>query len=265
MAGKSLAILGAGTFGLSTALAWRRVHPSAVVSLIDVKASPLGLNQPNPNNIIPASEDVGKIIRAAYVSPEYAELAREALEIWRSESPYKEYFHQSGWVVANELKEEYLSITEGKPIRRERFEEAFPGSNLDDGFVISEDAGPGWVEASRCLEAVLRKALDQGVEYFSGEAVSLVWSGSRCTGIKMKDGKEINADNVILATGPWTPSFLKKCGVSASIPCEVAGVTALGVELDKAEYETYKDMPVLAVPGTGDVSVTVTVLRKRES
>ena len=258
----SLAILGAGTFGLSTALAWRKTHPSARISLIDVKPSPLARTEVNANNIIPASEDVGKIIRAAYASPEYAQLASDALEIWHSESPYRDYFHQSGGVVANELTEEEISITEGNPIGRERYEEVFPASSLDDGYVITEDTKPGWVEASRCLEAVLRVAMDQGIEYISGEAVGLLWQESRCTGIKMRDGKEISAENVVLAMGPWTPGFLQKCGIAASIPCEVAGVTAVSVKLDENEYRIYKDMPILAVPGTGDVSFGIVIVQE---
>lgn len=139
----------------------------------------------------------------------------------------------------------------GKKIGRERVAEVFPGSNLEDGYVILEDAEPGWVEASRCLEAVLQMALSQGIEYRAGEAVGLWWQGFRCTGVEMRDGEDIRAENVLLATGPWTPTFLRRCGITASIPCEVAGVTAVGIQLDEDEYRRYKDMPILLVTGAG--------------
>jgi sarcosine oxidase / L-pipecolate oxidase len=257
---KSLAIIGSGTFGLSTALAWRKEYPAARISLIDVKAPlhphPPSLSQApspsNPDQIIPASEDVAKIIRAAYTSPAYVRLARDALHAWRTKAPYADFFHASGWVVADALSGgRNMASTGGEEIGRERFAEAFPGSTLEDGYVISEDAEPGWVEASRCLEVVLQVALSQGIEYRTGEAVGLWWQGSRCTGVEMRDGEDVRAENVLLAMGPWTPSFLRKCGIPASIPCEVAGVTAVGVQLDEDEYRRYRDMPILIVTGAG--------------
>lgn len=243
---QSLAIIGAGTFGLSTAHAWRKKHPAARIHLIDVKTL-----HTNPGQIVPASEDICKIIRAAYADDAYARLAGEAVGIWRTEEPYAEFFHACGWVVANALGGE-ICITEGKVIDRKRFEEVYPGSNLDDEYVISEDAESGWAEASRCLEAVLQMAVKQGIVYRVGEAVGLSWQGSRCTGVKLRDGEEISAGNVVLATGPWTLDFLHQCGITASFPCKVAGVTPLGIKLDEEEYERYKDMPTLAVPGVGE-------------
>jgi sarcosine oxidase/L-pipecolate oxidase len=246
---QSLAIIGSGTFGLSTALAWRKTHPSAPITLIDTK--PLPNTPTSPTQILPASEDIGKIIRAAYASPIYASLGREALAIWRTEKPYKDFFHASGWITANALAGG-ISISEGGRIGRGRFDEAFPDSRLEERYVISEDDDPGWVEASRCLEAVRKMALDQGVEYYSGEAVELLWDGKRCTGVKMRDGREIRAENVLMATGAWTPGFLRRCGVVADIQCEIAGVTTVGVELDEEQYGKYRDMPILAVPGEGE-------------
>lgn len=247
---QSLAIIGAGTFGLSTALAWRKAHASARITLIDIKP----LHDPSPDQIIPASEDVGKIIRAAYASPVYASLGREALAIWRSQKPYVDFFHGGGWITANALAEG-ISISEGTRIGNARFEEAFPGSRLEERYVISEDTDPGWVEASRCLEAVRQVAVSQGVEYDTGEAVELLWEGEKCTGVKMRDEREIRAENILLATGAWTPSFLSQCGVTANITCEVAGVTTVGIKLDEDQYRTYKDMPILAVPGEGECSL----------
>jgi glycine/D-amino acid oxidase-like deaminating enzyme len=116
--------------------------------------------------------------------------------------------------------------------------------------------------ASKCLEAVLQVAMDQGIEYVSGEAVGLLWQETRCTGVKMRDGKEISAENVVLAMGPWTPGFLQKCGVAASIPCKVIGIIAISMKLDENEYRIYKYMPILAVPGIGNVSFGIIIIPK---
>jgi glycine/D-amino acid oxidase-like deaminating enzyme len=246
MADKSIAIIGAGVFGVSTALAWRRKYPTASVYLIDVKSrTPESAGQ---KRIIPASEDTAKIIRAAYASPEYADLAREALGLWQSESIYAKFFHKSGWVVPH--TDEVRRTSTAAPISRERFEELYPEANIDTGCEITEDKEVGWVEASKCLEAVLETAIGKGVIYCSGEATELLWNGPRCVGVKLRDGQEINSESVVLATGCWTPKFLEQCHIPG-VPCEVAGVTAVGIRLGEEEYERHKEMPILIIPARG--------------
>jgi glycine/D-amino acid oxidase-like deaminating enzyme len=94
-------------------------------------------------------------------------------------------------------------------------------------------------------------AIAEGVTYVSGEAIALLWNNSTCIGVRLEDGGEIAAESTVVATGCWTLGFLGRCNVSHGIPSNVAGVTVVGIHLSKEQYEIYKDMPVLAVPGRG--------------
>lgn len=84
----SILIIGAGTFGLSTALQLlRKGHKN--VSLLDPYSVPSPLS---------AGNDVNKIFQSAVESEFYSELANEALEMWRTDPIYKSAFHEVGIV-----------------------------------------------------------------------------------------------------------------------------------------------------------------------
>ncbi|RDW63595.1 hypothetical protein BP6252_11140 [Coleophoma cylindrospora] len=247
---KSLIVVGAGVFGVSSALAWRRRYPDASVTLIDPK--PLNDKNPEGNWIVPTSEDTGKIIRTAYVSSSYTELAKEAIGMWEVEEPYLKYWRKSGWVVPEKI--EAGSLNKGTDMSRERFFELFPNALLEDDEILKEDKSPGWVEASAALAATIQTAIREGVNYVPGEAAGLLWNVGTCIGVKLGDGTEFRADFVVLAMGCWTKDFLQQSGVTShGVNCEVAGITVLGIQLNEREYEQYKDMPMIAIPEKGEI------------
>lgn len=79
----SILIIGAGVFGLSTALALTRRSEFAACTITVIDRSP----EPG---VFPArdasSVDTSRIIRADYADPAYAALAAEAQEVWRQQS-----------------------------------------------------------------------------------------------------------------------------------------------------------------------------------
>jgi sarcosine oxidase/L-pipecolate oxidase len=87
----SYLIVGAGVFGLSTALHLARTRPEASVVVLDRG------DVPNPAS---ASWDLNKIIRADYRDPFYMKLALEACAAWDADPLYAPHFHQSGMVFA---------------------------------------------------------------------------------------------------------------------------------------------------------------------
>ena len=82
-----------------------------------------------------------------------------------------------------------------------------------------------------------------------GEVVEVVEEGGRVVGVRLKDGREMRAELVVLATGAWTPGLVDLGGRS------VATGQALGYfPLSKEEYESIKDAPVVFNLSTGTTS-----------
>lgn len=82
-----LVIVGAGVFGLSTALELRK-RSYTNVTVLDRFMPPV------PDG---SSVDISRIIRMDYSDPLYGRLAREAHALWKS--AYKDHFHESGFVM----------------------------------------------------------------------------------------------------------------------------------------------------------------------
>ena len=88
---QSILVVGAGTFGISTAYHLsRRGYKN--VTVIDRFAPP---------SADAAGTDINKTIRFDYDNPQYARLAEEAMEVWRADSgPLAGLFHRTGWIMA---------------------------------------------------------------------------------------------------------------------------------------------------------------------
>jgi sarcosine oxidase / L-pipecolate oxidase len=76
-----LIVVGAGAFGLSTALhLLRRGIDPATFLLLD--------SQPFPSTDA-ASNDTSRVVRVDYSDPFYVELAKRAIEVWKSDPVFK--------------------------------------------------------------------------------------------------------------------------------------------------------------------------------
>lgn len=63
-------------------------------------------------------------------------------------------------------------------------------------------ADEGWFDAYALLQAFRAKARSLGVEEVTGEVVEVERSGGRATGVRLADGRHIEADWVVNAAGP---------------------------------------------------------------
>ena len=99
----SYLIVGAGIFGAATALHLKRSHPDAAVTLLDRTAFP------NPSS---ASFDLNKIVRSDYHDIFYMKLALEAQELWRNDSLYKPYYHETGMLFAENVRQGTIVLGE---------------------------------------------------------------------------------------------------------------------------------------------------------
>ncbi|CAN8097914.1 unnamed protein product [Discula destructiva] len=217
----TILIIGAGTFGVSTAWHLSQNHndPSKV-TIIDREAAA-------PTTRLAAAADINRIVTADYpCSPLYADLAREALAFWAEDPDLEWYFHKTGRLVLtgdddrgggggggsgggdgrlfadpqsevalDEVGKRWgvLDGTDKSPFRRAYF-----------------DADAGWVDAATATWQFLETAVRRRVRREVGDVVELLFDPSRrkITGARTADGRIFRADRVVLATGAWTSALL---------------------------------------------------------
>lgn len=211
----TILILGAGTFGTSTAyhLAQAYSDPSKI-TIVDRNASPPELA---------AAIDINRIIRTDYPNPLYCGLANEALHSWTWSLELQRFFHKTGWLV---LDEDGSKASEGvRKVFRERGFDQTVDVDVGAGEVGEKWKGlggtavkgfegayfnpeAGWVEAARATKSFMEAAEKKGVKRVVGGVKELILSEGGVTGVRFADGKELTADKVVLAAGAWTSSLL---------------------------------------------------------
>jgi sarcosine oxidase/L-pipecolate oxidase len=205
-------IVGAGVFGVSTALHLIRKQPESTVTLVD-RAFPYQAA---------ASWDWSKVVRADYPNAFYMEKALEAMKIWRTDPLYFQFYHESGliWVdgkgFARRVVENYERLGANEKVRmaspaevRTLYNGIFANAELEHGAEILINESSGWVEANKCLEAVIATVAHEGVNFIEADVSTLELSSTgSCIGIRLRSGKVITADRVILASGAQTAKLL---------------------------------------------------------
>jgi sarcosine oxidase/L-pipecolate oxidase len=109
--------------------------------------------------------------------------------------------------------------------------------NLRSGWA---DAEGGMVWLRKQVEATFR------VNFLHDEAISLLFSGSEVSGVKLKSGNTLKADLVILATGAWTGKLIDLRGRA-----QATGQVLCYLDLTQAEQERLGKIPVLLNMSTG--------------
>lgn len=89
----AIVIVGAGVFGLTTALNLR-CRGYEDVTVLDRMAPPV------PDG---SSCDISRIVRSDYIDPFYADLAKEALSAWR-DGPFARFYHNSSFALTTEAQ-----------------------------------------------------------------------------------------------------------------------------------------------------------------
>ncbi|KAE9378260.1 sarcosine oxidase [Stipitochalara longipes BDJ] len=210
---ESFLIVGAGVFGASTALHLCRSKPRAKVTLLD--RTPF----PNPSA---ASHDLNKIVRADYDDIMYMELALEAVELWRNDPIFKDYYHQTGMAFAENIGmgrqaiKNYKTLGADVPAEiisledaRGRFGGIFKDANWETATECFWNPKSGWGEGEGALRSIIQAAIDAGAIYHEATVSTLSIDSNRtCTGAQTTDGKYLTADHVILSTGALTAKLL---------------------------------------------------------
>ncbi|KAI8240137.1 hypothetical protein K4K55_001090 [Colletotrichum sp. SAR 10_96] len=186
---KKVIIIGAGAFGLSTALHLQRHHRDDVDVLLLDSASFPSIDSASGN-------DTSRAIRMDYADSFYATLAKEAIEAWQTDPVFSQHFHLSGRIRAQPSG--YTNVEKCKHVLRanelevEDFGEADKASALHGKFPLlgNKDKLRGW--DFYCVNC--------------GRVVANILSGNQIRGVKTADGQSHFAEHVIYATGAFSTS-----------------------------------------------------------
>lgn len=233
-------IVGGGCLGASSALALIHEWPDAKI---------IWFEGTDPHT---ASKDINKIIRTPYPDEDYVAFAGKALKMWQTESPYKNYYHQTGWVYvvaqgsiqAKGPNDRMMSVEEMKTMVGSQ---EIPKLEAGEEMWLNEDIG--YADFKLAVGAVAGKASLLGVTRMKEEVTKLIVNEGVCQGVEVGDDRFL-ATKTIVAAGPWTPRILERSEVG--FPSDfftVAGVGVATIDLEEKEFHELKSMPIIVTGG----------------
>ena len=245
----AILIVGAGAFGLSTALELKsRGYEN--VTVLDRYLPPV------PDG---SSVDISRVIRSDYADPLYAQMAQEALEGWKTE--YRHCYYQSGFVMLLETSSNpYLEKTLEIARRQDRALDEYPNGNdlkriyagihadLSSLRAYHNVAG-GWADAELSIRHLSRLCSQAGVSFVTGArgtVRSLQRTRGRVVGVNVASQEFIPASQVIVSTGAWS-NLLLDLAHTASASGQPLGF----IQLTQEEACSLEKMPVMINMSSG--------------
>ncbi|KAI0018303.1 FAD dependent oxidoreductase [Xylariomycetidae sp. FL0641] len=223
-------ILGAGTFGLSTAYHLAKAGYSSITVVEKSATMP-----PRQS----AGNDLNKIIRAEYEDPFYATLALAAMAAWKESPLFAPYYHEVGYLLATSsaapakarrsLATSLRSI-QARPAFRgkitplgdraaiRRVAPAFDGPMAWTGYF---NAHAGYAHAADALAATYAACRALGVRFALGQEVAALTYDDdarerRCTGAACASGARFAGATTILALGASLGAVLPRVGAQVA-------------------------------------------------
>lgn len=215
----SILIIGAGTFGTSTAVHLsKQYRDPTLITLLDQWAPDARVGAKRA-----AAVDINRIIRTDYVAPLYRDLAREAVHFWFWSIAVQGHFHKTGWAVLEGadggfgagVKEAFRERGSAHAVDVDASEvvagnAVLEGLNSERFCTAYQNAEAGWCDAASATKAFLRTAESRGVRRVTAEVVELLLDVHKgaLRGVRTSDGRVFTADRIVLAAGAWTSSLL---------------------------------------------------------
>ncbi|KAF2233642.1 FAD/NAD(P)-binding domain-containing protein [Viridothelium virens] len=263
-------IVGAGTFGISTAyhLA-HRYNDASRITIIDRSSSP-----PKPA----ASVDINRIIRTDYPDSLYCNLASEAIHPWFWSMELGHYFHKTGWVMMDErgsdLAKRIRNVfqnrgsTQTGEISLEQLDKRWAflkGTETGGIGDVYWNPEAGWCDAAKATASFMEAAERRGVKRVNAKVTELLLDTEhgRIEGIRTIDGQRYTADKVVLAVGAWTSSMLSPIEDQLEIAerhrvelqVKATGTVSAYYKLSDEEFERLSkaNMPIIVYGSQGEV------------
>ncbi|KAL4969945.1 NAD(P)/FAD-dependent oxidoreductase [Aspergillus stella-maris] len=236
-------IIGAGVFGLSTALELtKRGYNNITV-----------LDRHVPPAVDGSSVDISRIIRADYADPIYAQMALEAYKGWTS--TYRDFYHESGFIMISETPENpYIEKSKENIIEKggrvteistlEQMRALYHGieANIPTADGYNNPVG-GWADAAGSVGRLASECSMAGVSFITGRrgtVFSLRRVSDRVVGVNLADGSHLLAAHVILATGAWSNRLIDLSHNASS-----SGQPVGFIQLTPDEAQKFAKTPVM--------------------
>jgi glycine/D-amino acid oxidase-like deaminating enzyme len=242
-------ILGAGIFGITTAIELRkRKYQVAIL---------------NPGKIphpLAESTDISKIIRMEYGTDiEYMEMVEECLPVWREWNDLfnEQLYHEVGFLLLsknnfenNPLSFEAASFSNlvKKGYKPERLttrdiKKFYPAINAEqyaDGFYHSLG---GYAESGKTVGRLTDYSRQLGCEIFEEQTANeILITNQKAIGVKTKEGKIFNAGHVVVCAGNLSPIL-----IPALRPyMKITGHPVFHLQASQPELFSAEKFPVLA-------------------
>ncbi|GFF43934.1 L-pipecolate oxidase [Aspergillus udagawae] len=250
----SLLIVGAGTWGTSTALHLAR-RGYTNVTVLDPYPVP---------SAISAGNDVNKIISSGQYTNNKDEieineiLAEEAFNGWKNDPLFKPYYHDTGLLMSacsqEGLERLGVRVRPGEDpnlvelTRPEQFRKLAPEGVLQGDFPgwkgYFARSGAGWAHARNALVAAAREAQRLGVKFVTGtpqgRVVTLIFENNDVKGAVTADGKIWRAERTFLCAGASAGQFL-----DFKNQLRPTAWTLVHIALKPEERALYKNIPVI--------------------
>ncbi|GAA6038789.1 hypothetical protein JCM8097_002891 [Rhodosporidiobolus ruineniae] len=257
-------VVGGGQFGATTVQALLEGPYKGrgdLITIVDRGAEPPAVDA--------AISDYNKIVRADYSDPIYQKLALEAIAAWRTPQ-WSDFFHECGVLVGSATSDPQIgyvraahklnvdskdgkvsALERGRKIQGLYKKPVVSGEHEGDEAYINYVGG--WAATRAVIVHLINQARHQGVKIVHGEGASLLTSSSPSSakpvvkGIRLTDGRTLEADVTVIAAGSWTPKILPELSTN----CLSTGQTVCTILLDEEMQKKYKDMPVSFFVDTG--------------
>lgn len=243
---EAVIIVGAGVFGLSTALALQ-TRGYTNITVLDRDLPPVRDG---------SSTDISRIVRSDYADPFYSRLATEAIETWKSSEVFKPHYYPSGFMLASEIMNDPALETNKEVLRsqnqayREYHDAAalkamIPGEDLQDLKYGYQNLNAGWADAAGAIRALATHLSGLGVSFITGprgtlQSLIVDEKTQKILGVNVVRGSPIMASKVIMATGAWTARYLDDLDYHITGSAQPVGF----IQLTAEEAQRLAKMPV---------------------
>lgn len=257
---REVVVIGAGIFGLSTALAYAKRSPDSHITVID------RFEPPVPDG---SSVDTTRCLRFDYTNPLYAKLSHEATEMIRHDAVLSPLFHQVGMTFVFDGKMDKWGVhwnsqlkniqsatdnfklvegsgavfsnihgtTEGHSAADTRWNQAY--TNFDAGFIEADNAMRVYYEKCKCYPQI---------HFLFDEVKNVTFEpgSNRANGVQLTSGRTINAQLVIVAAGAWSAKLVNLENI-----CNMTCIEVGWFNVTEDEENRWKNMSITTNLSTG--------------
>ncbi|KAE8444928.1 hypothetical protein EG329_014055 [Mollisiaceae sp. DMI_Dod_QoI] len=249
----SILIIGAGTWGCSTALHLARRGYNNV-TVLDAHPVPSPISAGNDVNKIVEQGTFGDAEDGSSISQTLLTLATDG---WVNDPIFKPYYHDTGYIICAHTPSGLTQLTKREMLdQKADFEWLDSASSfratMPEGVLTGEfpgwkggfkRTGAGWVFARGALVAAFQEAKRLGVKFITGSSGAvgkLLLEKGDVVGAVTADGSEYKAETTILAAGANAPQLL-----DMKDQLRPTAWTLAHIKMSPEECKLYKDLPVL--------------------